>query len=112
MPVGHRALCGDSPAMRNHDAFGDGKTEPGAFAPVGAGVGGGARAHELVEHVWQNVGRDPGAIVLNRQESVLILSPYSSRLVAEPRMDARGVRKSWEIEASTVLRTRSASTAD
>ncbi len=35
----------------------------------------------------------------------------SSRLVADPRMEASGVRKSCEIEANSVLRTRSASAA-
>ena len=38
------------------------------------------------------------------------LSPYSMRLVADPRIDASGVRKSCEIDASRVLRTRSVST--
>ena len=39
------------------------------------------------------------------------LSPSSIRLVAEPRIDAKGVRKSCDTDASKVLRTRSVSVA-
>ena len=44
-----------------------------------------------------------------RRVSSSIASPRSDSALAAPRIEASGVRKSWETDASRVLRTRSAS---
>lgn len=46
--------------MSFHDAFGDGKTKPGALPAVGLGI---LRLDELVEDAREGVRRDAGAIV-------------------------------------------------
>jgi hypothetical protein len=53
--------------MRIHDAFGDGETEPGAFAAIGSACRLASRVHKLLEHVRQHFGCDAAAVIRHPQ---------------------------------------------
>src|SRR5207247_2299004 len=85
------ALGSDRAAMRDHNTFGDGKTEPGPFALARARCRSRTAAHELLEDPRQNLGGNARAVVRHAQDDLFRRDNRIDHYMASSRRMGDGI---------------------